>query len=144
MADIEAKTSEQLPKMKVVFCIKNAFLERSGSSGRKQLTADCIILESDIGEEFVNKKYTKRWGLETEENIQWLKKDMNALELPEPKTPKDILSLAGALVGICFNGQLVPNTDESFPPNCFINKGARRHELEETSDSSDTGSNELG
>ena len=94
------------------------------------LTGACVILSSDQGEEFVGKKYSKNWGVETAENWAWLKKDMIALELEEPKDAKDLLALCQQLPGICFTASLVPNKDESFPPNCYINKGARRHELE--------------
>lgn len=130
IADIPARTADQLPRMKVAFRIGNAFLNRSQNTGRKQLTAACVILESDAGEEFVGKKYSKQWGVETMENWQWLKKDMLCLELEEPKNAKDLLALCKRLEGICFTGSLVPNIDDAFPPNCFINKGARRHELE--------------
>jgi len=127
---IEALESAQLPKMKAAFKIDAAFLNKSASSGRKQLTIDCIILESDAGDEFVGKKYQKRWGLETDENLQWFKKDMVGLELEAPKKPREFLALCGTLNGLCFMGSLVPNSDEAYPPNCFINKGARRHDLE--------------
>jgi len=130
LATIPARTVETLPRMRAVFRITNAYLNRSGASGRKQLTIETDIIESDAGAEFVGKTYKKNWGLETVENIQWLKKDMRCLELGEPADAKDIAALCGQLVGICFSGQLVPNTEEGFPPNCFINPGARRHELE--------------
>lgn len=130
IADIPARSAEQLPRMKADLRIENAFLNRSAASGRKQLTASCVILACDAGEEFVGKKYSKQWGLETNDNFQWLKKDILALELPAPTNAKDVGALAQQLTGICFTGQLQPNKDEAFPPNCFINKGARRHELE--------------
>lgn len=130
IADIPERPSDLLPRMKVVLKIESAFLNRSQSSGRKQLTASCVILETDGGPEFVGKKYRKQWGLETEENWQWLKKDMRALELEPPSNAQGVLDLCSQLTGLCFTGQLVPNSDEAFPPNCFINKGSRRHEME--------------
>ena len=130
IANIEARTADQLPRMKVDLRFENAFLNRSDSSGRKQLTGACVILSSDQGEEFVGKKYSKNWGLETAENFAWLKKDMIALELEPPTDAKSVLVLSQQLPGICFTASLVPNKDEAFPPNCYINKGARRHELE--------------
>jgi len=130
IANIEARSAEQLPRMKVELTIENAFLNRSDASGRKQLTAATVILTSDMGDEFVGKKYSKNWGLETTDNWSWLKKDMIALELEPPQDAKSLVALTQQLVGICFTASLVPNKDEAFPPNCYINKGARRHELE--------------
>ena len=141
IASIEARTAEQLPRMKVELKIANAFLNRSDASGRKQLTAATVILSSDAGEEFVDKKYSKNWGLETAENFAWLKRDMIALELEPPTDPKSVLALTQQLVGICFTASLVPNKDEAFPPNCYINKGARRHELEGEGASASAASN---
>lgn len=125
---------EQLPKMRAVLRITNAFLDRS-SNNRKQLNAECEILESDAGDTYVGKTYTKRWGLETAENLQWLNGDMVSLGLTPPLTPTALLELKVGLVGICLTASLVPNTDEQFPPNCYINKGARREDLEGTSTS---------
>lgn len=130
IADIPERPSDLLPRMKAVFQIESAFLNRSQTSGRKQLTIACVIRESDQGEEHVGKKYKKNWGLETTENFQWLKKDIRALEIEPPNNAKEVLELCLQLEGICFAGQLVPNVDEAFPPNCYINKGARKHELE--------------
>jgi len=140
IANIKARTAEQLPRMKATFLIENAFLNRSSQSGRKQLTASMVILSSEAGEEFKGKKYSKNWGLETAENWAWLKKDMIALELEPPSDGKSLTRLTQQLPGICFTGSLVPNKDESFPPNCYINKGARRHELEDGSEDAATGS----
>lgn len=133
IADIQERPSDQLPQMKADFRIENAFLNRSSQSGRKQLTIACVILSSNVGEENVGKKYSKNWGLETVENFEWLKKDMRCLELEPPNNAKEVFELCAQLMGICFTGSLVPNKDESFPPNCFINKGSRRHELEDES-----------
>lgn len=131
IADIPERPSDLLPRMKAVLKIESAYLNRSQTSGRKQLTIANVILESDQGEEHVGKKYKKNWGLETAENFQWLKKDMRALEIEPPNNAKEVLELCTQLTGLCFTGQLVPNVDEAFPPNCYINKGARRHELED-------------
>lgn len=128
--EIPERTSEQLPKMKVIFRIENTFINRSSQSGRKQLVADCSILETDAGDEFLGKKYKKQWGLETAENWSWLKKDMKCLELDPPQKVKDLVRLTNELTGLCFHAQLAPNQDEAFPPNCYINKGARAHEYE--------------
>jgi len=144
IASIEARTSEQYPQMKVELKIENAFLNRSTQSGRKQLTAATIILTSDVGEEFIGKKYSKVWGLDTVENWQWLKKDMIALELEPPMDAKSLVPLTQALMGICFTASFVPNKDDSFPPNCFINKGARRHELEGEGATGGTVSSDIG
>jgi len=55
---------------------------------------------------------------------------MKALDLAEPTSPKDLLTITQQLPGICFVAALVENKDEAYPPNCFINAGARRHDLE--------------
>lgn len=130
VANIPERTSDQLPKMKCALQIESAYLNKSQTSGRKQLTIAAVILESDAGDEFVGKKYKKNWGLETAENWSWLKKDVRALELEPPSDPKQLLALCGQLQGLSFSAQLTPNQDDAFPPNCYINKGARRHDLE--------------
>lgn len=129
IGDIPERPSALLPRQKAVLKIESAFLNRSQTSGRKQLTIATAIIESD-NEESVGKKYKKNWGLETVENFEWLKKDMRSLELEPPSNAKEVFELCALLTGLCFTGQLVPNVDEAFPPNCFINKGARRHEME--------------
>ena len=141
IAGIAARTAEQLPQMKVEFKIENAFLNRSSQSGRKQLTASMVILSSDVGDEFIGKKYSKNWGLETADNWAWLKKDMIALELEPPTDAKSLLAITQTLTGICLTASLVPNKDENFPPNCYFNKGARRHELE--GDGTSTGGSDI-
>jgi len=129
MANIPERPSDQLPRQKATLRVEAAFLNRSATSNRKQLTVATVIIESD-NTESIGKKYKKNWGLETEENIQWLKKDMRALELDPPTNAASLAALTQLLTGLCFVGTLVPNVDDSFPPNCYINKGARRHDLE--------------
>lgn len=130
IADIPERPSDSLPRMTADLKVESAYLERSAQSGRKQLVASCMLLASSAGEESVGKKYKKKWGLETEENWQWLKRDTKALELEPPSTSKALVTLCQQLTGICFTAQLTPNKDQAFPPNCFINPGARRHDLE--------------
>lgn len=129
MANIPERPSDMLTRQKATFRIESAYLNKSQTSNRKQLTIATVIIESN-NEESVGKKYKKNWGLETEENIQWLKKDMRALELDPPTNAKSLAALTQLLTGICFVGSLVPNVDEAFPPNCFINAGARKHDME--------------
>ncbi len=108
----------------------NAYLGRSATSNRKQLVAVTKVREAP-SEEFIGQNYTKTWGLETPENLAWLKRDMIALGLDEPQSPKDVLEIAHALcAGMCFQGQLVPQKDSDYPANLFLNKGARREDLE--------------
>lgn len=121
---------EQMPKCKVALKITNGYLGRSSGSGRKQLTIVTEVLECSAGEQFVGHTYTKNWGLETSENIQWLNSDLSNLEIAYAKTPQELVALANALTGVCFDGSLNPNADPQFPPNCYINKGARRKDLE--------------
>lgn len=131
LADIEKEPfQEQLPPGNYAFRIKNAYLNRSGQTNRKQLIAPGVVLETDAGDELVGKPYSKVWGLENEQNLKYFKRDMEALELPEPKTSADILTLCTLLVGKCFQAILVANKEEQYPPNCYLNKGARRKDLE--------------
>ena len=131
MANIDAAPQQvQLPKSKVALLIKTAYLNRSQASNRKQLVGSCTVLECSAGDEFIGKTYNKIWGLETEQNIQYFKRDITNLELTPPTKPEDLITLCQQLTGICFDGSLVPNTDDQYPPNCFINRGARRAELE--------------
>ncbi len=118
----------QFPRCKITVEITNAFINRSsGQAARKQLAATCNIIECSAGEEFVNKTYTKTWGLENAQNLEWLKRDLLALDIVPPKNPKDLLRIVNELMGINFTAQLVPNKEdpEQFPPNMWINRGAR-------------------
>ncbi len=117
----------QFPRCTIKAEIANAYIGRSASSGRKQLVAVCNILECSAGEEFAGKTYTKTWGLVDEQNMSWLKRDMLALDIVPPKDPKDLLRIVNELMGINFSAQLVPNREDSeqFPPNMFLNRGAR-------------------
>lgn len=118
----------QFPRCTIKAEITNAFLGRSsGTSARKQLVATCIILECSAGDEYEGKTYTKTWGLVNEQNLEWLKRDMLALDIVPPKNPRDLLRVANELAGVKFSGQLVPNREdpEQFPPNLWLNRGAR-------------------
>ncbi len=120
--------SVQFPRCKVGVEITNAFLGRSsGAAQRKQLVATCTIFECSAGEEFEGKTYSKSWGMENAQNLEWLKRDMLALDIVPPKDPQDILRVINELMGIRFAAQLVPNKEdaEQFPPNMWINRGAR-------------------
>lgn len=126
---IEARPfSVQFPRCKVCVEVTNAFLGRStGAAARKQLVATCTIYECSAGTEFEGKTYSKSWGMENAQNLEWLKRDMLALDIVPPKNPKDILRVINELMGIKFAAQLVPNKEdpEQFPPNMWINRGAR-------------------
>ena len=121
--------AEQLPKSKVTLKVTNAYLNRS-TNGRKQASAVCTVLECSAGDEFKGHTYTKNWGLETEENIRWFKTDLTHLEVDPPKSPKDLVAIMSRLTGICFDASLSPNADDAYPPNCYINRNARRTDLE--------------
>lgn len=127
--DIEARPfAVQFPRCTVKVEITNAFLARSsGAAARKQLVATCDIFECSAGEEYEGKTYTKTWGLANEQNVEWLKRDMLALDIVPPKNPKDLLRVANELAGVKFSAQLVPNREdpEQYPPNMWINRGAR-------------------
>ena len=118
----------QFPRCKVSVEVTNAFLGRSsGAAARKQLVATCTIFECSAGAEFEGKTYSKSWGMENAQNLEWLKRDMLALDIVPPKNPKDILRVINELMGIKFAAQLVPNKEdpEQFPSNMWINRGAR-------------------
>ena len=125
---------ESLPPMRALFRIENAFYNRS-RKGRKQLNAACVILQSDAGDEFKGKDITKRWGLETPTNLEWLNQNLVALDIPIVQTAtaaEDFKRLPSNLVGICFRADLVENEDKQYPPNMYINEGAREREHEGT------------
>lgn len=118
----------QFPRCTIKAEITNAYLARStGASGRKQMVATCNIFECSAGDEFEGKTYTKTWGVENEQNLEWLKRDMLALDIVPPKNPKDLIRVMNELMGIKFSAQLVPNREdpEQYPPNMFLNRGAR-------------------
>lgn len=118
----------QFPRCTIKAEVTNAYLNHSsGTSGRKQLVAVCNILECSAGEEFEGKTYTKTWGLENEQNLEWLKRDILALDIVPPKNPKDLIRVTNELMGIQFSAQLVPNREdpEQYPPNMWLNRGAR-------------------
>jgi len=108
----------------VVLRVENEFFERS-QSGRRQLCFDCVVVQSTV-EGQVGRTYTKRWGLETADNIAWLKRDFEGLDLGEFSTIKDLKEKAAAAVGIRFAAKLVPDKNDEWPPSCYINKHARR------------------
>ncbi len=120
--------SAQFPRCTVTVEVTNTFINRSsGEANRKQMVATCNILECSAGEEFVDKAFSKSWGLENEQNLEWLKRDLLALDIAAPKNPKDLLRVMDELTGIKFKAQLVPNKEdaERYPANMWINRGAR-------------------
>jgi len=110
----------------------NCFLTRSKGKGRKTMVAECIIVQhEEDGQE--GKTYQKRWGLENPQNLAWLNGDLHNLDLEvlSAKTMKeDLARVVTELLGKCFIVALVENADTQYPPNAFINKGARRYDLE--------------
>jgi len=133
LEDIEARKTAVDPGICTVR-VENAYLNRS-QSGRKQLTAYCVVLKHEReGNE--GKTYYKNWGLETTENISWLKSDLINLGIEPPKNAQDLLRVCKELQGIVFEATLVENRDNQFPPNMYINRGARRDGEEPSSSSS--------
>ncbi len=127
--EIEARPfAVQFPRCTIKAEITNAYLGRSsGTAARKQLVATCVIFECSAGEEFEGKTYTKTWGLENVQNLEWLKRDMLALDIVPPKNPRDLNRVMNELMGIKFSAQLVPNREDpdQFPANMWLNRGAR-------------------
>jgi len=127
--DIPARPfAVQFPRCSIKAEIVNAYLNRSSSaSARKQLVAVCNVYECSAGEEFEGKTYNKIWGLENTQNLEWLKRDLQALDVAPPKNPKDLLRVVNELQGIKFSAQLTPNREDpdNYPPNMWLNRGAR-------------------
>jgi len=121
------------PKGKYGFKITNTYLNRSSNTNRKQLVAVCQCLESDVAPESVGAIYYKTWGLESEQNFEWLNGDLISLGF-EPvgrsTVKEDINRVLAELNGIGLEMSLVPNKDAQYPSNAFINKGARRTDLD--------------
>jgi len=126
--DIAAKPFQtSFPRGTYDFLSTNVYLGRSAASNRKQMVMTCKIEVASTGEEFVGKVYTKTWGLKDEQNMEWLKRDMIALNIEPPKNPKDLIRVMNELTDIRFRGQLVPNKEDpdQYPPNLFLNRGAK-------------------
>ncbi len=118
----------QFPRCTIKAEITNAYINRSScTTARKQLVATCVLFECSAGEEYEGKTYTKTWGLINEQNLEWLARDMLALDIVPPKNPKDLLRVINELMGVKFSAQLAPNREdpEAFPPNMWLNRGAR-------------------
>ena len=117
----------QFPRGQYKFVVTNAYVNRSAFSNRRQLVAATKTTDASTGDEYVGKAYTKTWGLENAQNLEWLKRDMLALDIAPPKDPRDILRIVNELMGVAFSGNLVPNREdpEQYPPNLFLNRGAR-------------------
>jgi len=108
--------------------VTNVFVNRSsGESQRKQLCIACEVLAHEK-EKMVGREYVKKWGLETTDNLEWLNGDLVNLEIqPMPNvTVSEMKRIMVALSEIVFDTTLVENPDKRFPPNSFINAGARR------------------
>ena len=131
LAGIEARTgNDNLVKGGYIFQITNAYMNHSASSGRKQLIAMCKVLENDADDAQNGSSYFKNWGLETAENFKWLNGDLINLGLERINAGKDCIQRCSQLTGIVFKGSLEPNKDSQYPPTCYINKGARRRDME--------------
>lgn len=127
IGDVDARTSTQIAAGKGILKCTNAFINRSRKKGRLQLTAVCEVTAHESGDEFIGETYHKNWGLKSKENLEWFKGDLANLEIDAPKDNPDILRVIGDLTGISFEVTFVDN--EGYPPNCFINAGARQNAL---------------
>lgn len=122
---MQAEAKVQIPAGKAQLKIENVYLNRAKSSNRKQLIAVCKITAHETEPAVIDKKYYKMWGLETEENLQWLINDVANLELKKPTSLKQLPKLINEMMGVEFEGAFVDNKDPNYPPNMFINAGAR-------------------
>ena len=135
---VEAPKRDQIAAGKASFRIDNIYLNRS-QKGRKQLTAVCEITDHAAGPDAIGSMYYKMWGLETPQNLSWLKGDLTNFELDTKLINNPIQNLQdviNAMQDLHFQGTLVPNKEAQYPPNLFINPGAR---LKETPASTGTG-----
>lgn len=129
----DARTREQIaPGQGVVFKIVNGFLRRSQQQGVPQAVFVCEIVDHPEGDKWVGRNYYNTYGIHTESGISWFKAACNNLEIGEPESYDDIISKLNEAVGVVFQGNLVANREDAdqYPPNLFINRGARKREVE--------------
>lgn len=138
IGDVDARTQEQIAAGKGVLNCTNAFVNRSRKASRLQLTAVCTVTAHENGDEFIGKTYHKSWGLKEKENLEWFKGDLVNLEIDPPKDNPDIARVIKELIGISFECTFVDN--EGFPPNCYINAGARQGSLNDSEGGKPSGS----
>ena len=113
--------------------VENVFVNWSkGVAQRKQLCMSCTVLVHSEGDEMIGREYVKKWGLETADNLKWLNGDLTNLELQPMQfvTVPELKRVMTALNGIVFDTALVENDNKQYPPNSWINPGARRKDLE--------------
>jgi hypothetical protein len=119
----------QYPKGGYDLRITNAYLDKTGK-GIKFLAMECTILASDQGEANVGKNYVKKFNLETQENFQWLNDALVNMDLAKISKAADLLERTQQLAGICFHASFDDAKDTAFWQPCYINRGARRSDLE--------------
>jgi len=117
----EASGASAVPEGKGILLVENAYLAKT-KNGRAELRAKCKVLEHDV-EGAADQSYTKRWGLTTTKNWQWLKRDLHLLGLAIPSKPQDLRQTLDQLIGIKFKVTFVDNP--GYPPAAYINEGAR-------------------
>ncbi len=119
---------------KAVMKSTNAFLNRS-QKGRKQLNIQLEIVEHDSDPGLVGRKLPMRFGLDAVEDIKRLNSALTNLELEIVRQPQDVLRVVRELDGIMFAATIAENKDPQFPPNVYVNAGARRRDLEDAAKS---------
>ena len=123
-----ARENAKVAAGQAILRVSNTMLNRS-RSGKAQLVAVCDITDHQGDASSIGMSFHKRWGLETAQNFEWLKGDALHLGLGPINSKDDITKFKDDLTeggGIEFVGSFVANEDEQYPPNLFINAGARK------------------
>lgn len=128
----EMKTagSNALPEGKAAFLCVNAFLSRSkGESKRPQITFSGTIVEheepSGVGcPAFIT------FGVDSPKSLKWLNTMLINIGLDPVITPDDIKTVLAKTPGMAWNVSIVDNQDPQFAPNIYVNRNARREDLE--------------
>lgn len=121
--------------------VTNAFIERS-KNGRKQLTLQVEVLDHKQDPTANGSKLPMRFGLDFATKIDDLKRLNTALinlQLAPISGPLDVQRACRELSSVCFDGVVAKNNDPQFPPNVYVNGGARRKDLEGATSGSTTG-----
>lgn len=110
----------------------NSYLNRS-QKGRKQMNWPLDVLEHKQDPTGAGTKTIVRWGLETVEDMKRLNTALVNLGIEPIASHADIMRVNRQMQengGVCFNAKLAENKNPEFPPNVYVNPGARRKDLE--------------
>jgi hypothetical protein len=109
--------------------VVNAFVNRS-QNGRKQMNWTVEVVEHDSDESAAGSKIPMRFGIENVQDLKRINTALVNLQMEVVKEPKDFLRVMREIMGVHFDGKIVDNKEPEFPPNVYVNAGARRKDLE--------------